>query len=221
MDPYKKRKIWTETCRGKAAMEDGGRDWNVYKPRNADGCQQQQRLEEKRRDPSPGPSEGAQPCRHLDFGLMASRCMQIGLAFFGSLGDGILFIQKLAVPCICISVGWLPGRVRRMCSGGVIVACLVKMESKMENHELHSHQDSLQHYRCLVTKSWSDSCDQIEIPLYNLGSIPGSGRFPGEENGNPLQYFPLSPFYPPDLDRRVDSPALSGRGSRPSGRTSG
>ena len=29
------------------------------------------------------------------------------------------------------------------------------------------------------------------------------------------------PFYPPDLDRRVDSPALSGRGSRPSGRTSG
>ena len=74
-----------------------------------------------------------------------------------------------------------------MCSGGVIVACLVKMESKMENHELHSHQDSL-HYHCLVTKSWSDSCDQIEIPLYNLGSIPGSGRFPGEENGNPLQY---------------------------------
>ena len=32
---------------------------------------------------------------------------------------------------------------------------------------------------------------------------------------------PLSPFSPPDLDRRVDSPALSGRGSRPSGRTSG
>src|SRR5574337_1252109 len=31
---------------------------------------------------------------------------------------------------------------------------------------------------------------------------------------------PLSPFSPPDLDRRVDSPALSGRGSRPSGRTS-
>ena len=22
----------------------------------------------------------------------------------------------------------------------------------------------------------------------DLGSIPGSGRFPGEENGNPLQY---------------------------------
>ena len=32
---------------------------------------------------------------------------------------------------------------------------------------------------------------------------------------------PRSPFSPPDLDRRVDSPALSGRGSRPSGRTSG
>ena len=32
---------------------------------------------------------------------------------------------------------------------------------------------------------------------------------------------PLCPFSPPDLDRRVYSPALSGRGSRPSGRTSG
>ena len=31
----------------------------------------------------------------------------------------------------------------------------------------------------------------------------------------------LSPFYPPDRDRRVDSPAWSGRGSRPSRRTSG
>ena len=30
-----------------------------------------------------------------------------------------------------------------------------------------------------------------------------------------------SNYSPPDLDRRVDSPALSGRGSRPSGRTSG
>ena len=23
----------------------------------------------------------------------------------------------------------------------------------------------------------------------DMGSIPGSGRFPGEENGNPFQYF--------------------------------
>ena len=32
---------------------------------------------------------------------------------------------------------------------------------------------------------------------------------------------PLSPFSPPDRDRRGDSPACSGRGSRPSRRTSG
>ena len=25
----------------------------------------------------------------------------------------------------------------------------------------------------------------------DLGSIPGSGRFPGKENGNPLQYYCL------------------------------
>ena len=25
----------------------------------------------------------------------------------------------------------------------------------------------------------------------DMGSIPGLGRYPGEGNGNPLQYFPL------------------------------
>ena len=44
---------------------------------------------------------------------------------------------------------------------------------------------------------------------------------PGEEYRGFPAPLPLSPYYPPDLDRRVDSPALSGRGSRPSGRTSG
>lgn len=37
---------------------------------------------------------------------------QIALVFLGSLGDGILFIQKLAVPCICISVGWVTRKGR-------------------------------------------------------------------------------------------------------------
>ena len=47
-----------------------------------------------------------------------------------------------------------------------------------------------------------------------LHTVPRAGRgFPAPP--------PLSPFSPPYLDRRVDSPALSGRGSRPSGRTSG
>ena len=42
--------------------------------------------------------------------------------------------------------------------------------------------------------------------------MSGTPRFPA-----PLH---LSPFSPPDHDRRVDSPALSARGSRPSPRTS-
>ena len=32
---------------------------------------------------------------------------------------------------------------------------------------------------------------EVKVPVCNvgdLGSIPGSGRFPGEGNGNPLQY---------------------------------
>ena len=44
-----------------------------------------------------------------------------------------------------------------------------------------------------------------ELAGEGRASPPGSGRRSG----------------PPDLDGRVDSPALSGRGSRPSGRTSG
>ena len=46
---------------------------------------------------------------------------------------------------------------------------------------------------------------------------------PGLSRGTPsvLAPLPLSPFSPPDRDRRGDSPAWSGRGSRPSRRTSG
>ena len=29
---------------------------------------------------------------------------------------------------------------------------------------------------------------QVKNPPANAGPIPGSGRFPGEGNGNPLQY---------------------------------
>ena len=46
-----------------------------------------------------------------------------------------------------------------------------------------------------------------------LGSLEGNTKGPG-----PLH---LSPFSPPDRDRRGDSPAFSGRGSRPSWCTSG
>src|SRR5574337_720856 len=52
-------------------------------------------------------------------------------------------------------------------------------------------------------------------------SSPASRSLPGKEHRGFPAPLPLSPFYPPDLHRRVDSPALSGRGSRPSGRTSG
>src|SRR5574341_767762 len=51
--------------------------------------------------------------------------------------------------------------------------------------------------------------------------VPRNPGLPREEHRGFPALPPLSPFSPPDLDRRVDSPALSGRGSRPSGRTSG
>ena len=58
-------------------------------------------------------------------------------------------------------------------------------------------------------------------PLRRPHKVPRHPGLPGEEHRSFPAPLPLSPFYPPDLDRRVDSPALSGRGSRPSGRTSG
>ena len=58
-------------------------------------------------------------------------------------------------------------------------------------------------------------------PLMRPHKVPRHPGLPGEEHRGFPAPLPLSPFYPPDLDRRVDSPALSGRGSRPSGRTSG
>src|SRR5574337_855750 len=51
--------------------------------------------------------------------------------------------------------------------------------------------------------------------------LPRHPGLPREEHRGFPAPPPLSPFPPPDLDGRVDSPALSGRGSRPSGRTSG
>src|SRR5574342_594985 len=42
-----------------------------------------------------------------------------------------------------------------------------------------------------------------------------------ERNPEVFRHPSSEPFLPPDLDGRIDSPALSGRGSRPSGRTSG
>src|SRR5574340_1068420 len=55
-------------------------------------------------------------------------------------------------------------------------------------------------------------------PLMRPHKVPRHPGLPqGEHRGFPAP-LPLSPFYPPDLDRRVDSLALSGRGSRPSGK---
>ena len=48
-----------------------------------------------------------------------------------------------------------------------------------------------------------------DIPV----SLEGTTEVPGTTSSDP--------FSSPDCDRRVDSPSLSARGSRPSGRTSG
>src|SRR5574337_929786 len=48
-------------------------------------------------------------------------------------------------------------------------------------------------------------------PLMRPHKVPWHPGLPGEEHRGFPAPLPLSLFYPPDLDRRVDSPALSGR----------
>ena len=55
-------------------------------------------------------------------------------------------------------------------------------------------------------------------PLMRPHKVPRPPGLPGEGHRGFPAPLPLSPFYPPDLHRRLDSPALSGRGYRPSGR---
>lgn len=50
---------------------------SLKKPRKAKDCWRHQRLEEVWKDPSPEPSAGAQPCHHLDFGLLPSRIIRV------------------------------------------------------------------------------------------------------------------------------------------------
>src|SRR5574337_886737 len=45
-------------------------------------------------------------------------------------------------------------------------------------------------------------------PLMRPHKVPRHPGLPGEEQRGFLAPLPLSPFYPPDLDRRVESPAL-------------
>ena len=71
------------------------------------------------------------------------------------------------------------------------------------------------------TSSQAQTSKRYLAPLMRPDKVPRHPGLPGEEHRGFPAPLPLSPFYPPDLDRRVDSPALSGRGSRPSGRTSG
>ena len=56
-------------------------------------------------------------------------------------------------------------------------------------------------------------------PLMRPHKFPRHPGVPGEEHRGFPAPVPLSPCYPPELDRRVDAPALSGRGSQPSSRT--
>ena len=44
-------------------------------------------------------------------------------------------------------------------------------------------------YFSLYNRNLCHKFDKISVK--NLGSIPGSGRFPGEGNGNTIQYFCL------------------------------
>ena len=70
-----------------------------------------------------------------------------------------------------------------------------------------------------VALSWGSSWCQGQG--WCVPKSPPTCRVPSRGPPRVPAPLPLSPFSPPDRDRRGDSPAWSGRGSRPSRRTSG
>ena len=85
-------------------------------------------------------------------------------------------------------------------------------EDEMAANKLYESALSNWFVDIVMTKVASLSGKQIDVPTRRVPPR-GTPRVPA-----PL---PLSPFSLPDRDRRGDSPAWSGRGSRPSRRTSG
>ena len=69
----------------------------------------------------------------------------------------------------------------------------------MQEHSLFSTPSAAFIFCRLFDDGHSDWCEVISHRSFDLhfstgdagdlGSIPGSGKFPGEGNGNPLQYF--------------------------------
>ena len=94
------------------------------------------------------------------------------------------------------------------------------------------HQSSLS-AGAVRYRAWAQSWISREVPCSALkgdtvpDSLPATPKSPPtrrvRSRGTPRvpAPLPLSPFSPPDRDRSVDCPAWSGRGSRPSRRTSG
>ena len=75
-------------------------------------------------------------------------------------------------------------------------------------------------------KEFTEQTEDLIMELCKPDHISGLSILGGEPMhprncDEVLQFAKKFKDQPPDLDRRVDSPALSGRGSRPSGRTSG
>lgn len=78
-----------KTQTGRTPNEDGGRDWNCTAAREGRPriSGQHQKIKERHRhgaDSALDPSERAWPCRHQEFGLLASRTVRINCCFLPS-----------------------------------------------------------------------------------------------------------------------------------------
>ena len=140
--------------------------------------------------------------------ILAVKCPVCGatlkrkIKWFGHAG------RPLHSGAVCPEHGYVAGvlKIRQGETGGYFAEKNVKLVTEEEFNELKERRDKNE--RALGT-------------LDATHKVPRNPGLPREEHRGFPAPPPLSPFSPPDLDRRVDSPALSGRGSRPSGPTSG
>ena len=89
----------------------------------------------------------------------------------------------------------------------------IKVSMRSSPHRVTVHRT--------VTFEWVRIHHPFPYSLPATPKSPPTGRGPPRGTPRVPAPLPLSPFSPPDRDRRGDSPAWSGRGSRPSRRTSG
>ena len=92
------------------------------------------------------------------------------------------------------SLGWEDPLEKKMATHSSTLAWKIpwtEEPGRLQSHGVAKSQTQLNDFTFTFTRQDFPGGSDGKVSVYNvrdLGSIPGLGRFPGEGNGNPLQY---------------------------------